>query len=80
MSNDEMRPGRFLKLQNGKRMLSAITNHLKSDGTVLVCTYTRATKLSKKHLDMVRMGKSGSVYIQAGKRWDCIDGCGIRLV
>jgi hypothetical protein len=80
MSNDEMKPGRFLKLQTGKRLYARITGHLQRQGTVLICTYTRATKVTAKHINMIKMGASGSVYIQAGKRWDCIDHCGIRLV
>ena len=79
MTNDEMKPGRFLRLQKGKRIFSSIINHLNNGGSVLICTYTKATKITQKHISMIRMGKSGSVYVQSGKNWNCIDYCGIKL-
>jgi hypothetical protein len=80
MNNTDMKAGRYLKRQTGKRMFFGITNHLQAGGSVLICTYTRATKLQAKHIDMITLGKSGSVYIQAGKRRDCIDFCGIKYI
>ena len=79
MNNQDMKEGRFLKLQAGRRLYSKIVSHLQNGGIVFVCTYTRATKLSRKHVDMIKLGKSGSVYLQSGKSWNCIDYCGIRL-
>ena len=67
-----------MKLQTGKRLFSKIVSHLQNNGTVFVCTYTRTTKLSQKHIDMIKLGKSGSVYLKSGKSWNCIDYCGIR--
>ena len=80
IANNDMKAGRFLKLYQGKKMFNAIKNHLESEGTVLICTYTKATKLNKKHIGMIKIGKSGSVYMQSGKNWNCIDYCGIKLV
>lgn len=80
LTNDQMKQGRFEKLAKGKKLYNAITNHLNNDGTVLICTYTKATKYQQKHINMFKLGKSGSVYVQRGKNWDCIDFVGIKLI
>ncbi len=80
LTNDQMKQGRFEKLATGKKLYNAITNHLNNDGTVLICTYTKATKYQQKHINMFKLGKSGSVYVQRGKNWDCIDFVGIKLI
>jgi hypothetical protein len=80
MSNDEMKAGRFLKLSEGRKMYNAIISHLQSGGSVLICTYTKATKFTAKHTNMFKLGKSGSVYMQRGKNWDCIDYVGVKYV
>jgi len=73
MNNSDMKPGRILKLQKGRKIFKAIFTHLKNDGTVLVCTYTRAVKFQKKHIGMFKMDKAGSIYYQSGKKWVCFD-------
>ena len=80
MNNSKMKFNRILKLQTGKRLFSRISDHLKINGVVLICTHTRITKLTKKHIDMIKMGKSGSLYMQRGKNWDCIDFCNFKFV
>ena len=80
MNNADMKQNRILKLYTGKKRFNAINSHLNANGTVLICTYTKATQLTKKHINMVKLGKSGSVYIQSGKNWNCIDYCGIKLI
>jgi hypothetical protein len=79
ISNQDMKAGRFLKLQDGKRIFNGIISHLKNNGIVYICTYTRATKLTKKHIGMIKISKNGSVYMQSGKKWNCIDYCGIKF-
>ena len=49
------------------------------NGIVQVTTHLRSTVYRHKHRDMFRLGKSGSLYVQRGRNWDCIDYCGIRL-
>lgn len=76
MSNDEMKPGRFLKLYKGRKMFRWISEQIVSGRRVVVCTYTHATIY--KAISQFKLGASGSVYSQHGKRWDCIDGCALR--
>ena len=73
MMNQSMKANRFLKLCEGKKKLSAITNHLKNGKVIMVCTPLRVTQYGKKHIAMFKMDKAGSVYAQRGKKWDCID-------
>jgi hypothetical protein len=49
------------------------------NGVVQVTTYLRSTVYKHKHADMFRQGKSGSIYVQRGRNWDCIDYCKIRF-
>jgi hypothetical protein len=79
ISNEQMKSGRFEKLANGKKTFNAIINHLQNNGEVYICTYTKAIKYQSKHINMFKLGKSGSVYVQRGKNWDCIDYAGIKL-
>jgi len=80
LTNDKMIKGRFAKLYHGKKMYNDIVNHLNNNGNVLLCTYTKVTKYQSKHSNMFKLGKSGSVYVQRGKNWDCIDYAGIKLI
>ena len=80
LNNSEMKKGRILKIYNGKKRFNTIDQHLKNGGSILICTYTRATKYTPKHREMFMLGKSGSVYVQRGKNWDSIDFCGIKLI
>ena len=80
LANDQMKKGRFEKIYRGKKIFYSIINHLNNNGDVLICTYTKATKYQKKHIAMFKLGKSGSVYVQRGKNWDCIDYTGIKFI
>lgn len=80
LTNDEMKAGRFLKIHKGRKRFNAIQSHLASGGSVLVGTATKSTKFQPKHSDMIRIGKSGSVYVQRGKSWDCIDFAGVAMI
>jgi hypothetical protein len=79
MTNDEMKAGRYLKLHQGRQKFAKLQAHLAAGGSFYICTSYRATKVSPKHTDMIRLGKSGSIYVQRGKAWDCIDYCAIRI-
>ena len=78
MTNEKMKEGRFLRLQNAKRKVSYIRHHLLAGHTVYIRTALKSTKYSKKHADMFKAAKSGA-YVQRGKGWDCIDWCGITV-
>jgi hypothetical protein len=54
--------------------LAFILEHLEAGRTVYISTHLRTWKLARKHADMVKVAGS-SLYLQNGKRWDCIDYC-----
>lgn len=58
------------------KKLAFIQEHLAAGRNVYIQTCTRITKLSRKHAGMVKVS-GNSIYMQAGKRWDCIDYCQI---
>lgn len=74
MTNEQMKAGRFLKLQKGRKMFRFILANLEAGNSVSLTTYTRSVNYKAKHKDMFKLGASGSVYVQRGKAWDCIDG------
>ena len=78
MTNEQMTPRRYLRWQMARRKVAAIKSHLSQGHEVYLCTMTRAIKLTAKNIDMVKATKSGA-YVQRGKGWDCIDGCGIQV-
>jgi len=79
MTNDQMKPGRFLRWQQARRTAARIANHLTLGGRVVVGTYSRATIYSRRHADMFRATSSG-LYVRNGKHWDCIGYCAIRFI
>lgn len=89
LTNDQMKPGRFARWAFARRLHRKIVAHLDAGGIVDLGTSVRVTRFKKQHRDMFRAGKDG-LYIQSGKRWDCvpiivladraaINGCGIRF-
>jgi hypothetical protein len=79
MTNEDMKPGRFLRWQQARRTAAKIASHLESGGRVVVGTYTRATVYSRQHATMFRATRS-RLYVRSGKRWDCIDYCALRFI
>lgn len=79
LSNDQMVAGRFAKLAKGRKLLRKMHATWDAGGLVRIGTATRYTDLKPKHRDMVRLGKSGSLYMQRGKAWDCIDYCSFQF-
>ena len=77
LTNEQMKPGRFAKLARGRRIFRKMTAVWDAGGVVWLSTMTRRTKIAAKHRACVKMDTAGSLYVQAGKRWDCIDFCGI---
>jgi hypothetical protein len=78
MSNTDMKPRRFLRWHEARKRVAHIVNNLNAGRTVYLCTPMRAIKLTAKHADMLKATKTGA-YVQMGKRWDCIDGCAIKV-
>lgn len=79
MSNDQMKAGRFAKLARGRKLITRMNACWDRGGFVRVGTATRYTDYKVKHREMVSMGKSGSLFVAAGKRLDCIDFCSIQF-
>jgi len=79
MTNAQMTPNRFLRLATGRRLYRQIVDHLTTGGAVQICTYLKVWQVERKHLAMLKMDSRGSVYLQRGKKWDCIDHCVIRF-
>ncbi len=79
MSNDLMKPNRFLRWCKHKKMHAFIVNALKSGSRIQVTTYTKSTIYTAKWLDLFSYDKRG-VYVVHGKRKDDISLCSIRSV
>lgn len=77
LTNSEMKAGRFARWALARRKLAFIRSNIEAGRTVQVANYLHAYRLTSKHVEMVKATKSG-LYLQRGKRWDCIDGCSIR--
>lgn len=74
LTNEQMIPNRYGRMAKARALFSKIQSTLAADGIVMVSTHTRHTEYRKKHADMFRLS-TFSVYVQSGKRWDCIDFC-----
>lgn len=79
IKNSEMKAGRFAKLARGRKIIARMTKCWNAGGFVRIGTALRYTDLKPKHREMIEMGKSGSLYMQRGKRKDCIDFCSIQF-
>jgi hypothetical protein len=73
-----MKAGRFERWAKARKLHARIVGHLSGGGSVMVATMTRATVFGPKHVESFRCDRTG-VYARYGKRWDCIDYCGIRF-
>lgn len=78
MNNSQMKAGRFLRWHLARRKVSAIVGALNSGNAIVISTYTKHTKYTKKHADMFKATKSGA-FVQSGKNWLCIDGTKITV-
>ncbi len=79
IKNSEMIKGRFAKLAKGRKLMTRINRCWDNGGFVRVGTYTRYSDYKAKHREMFKLGKSGDLYIQHGKRWDCASGCSFQF-
>jgi hypothetical protein len=71
LKNSDMIKGRFAKLAKGRKLMARMNACWNAGGFVRIGTYTRYTDYKTKHREMVKMGKSGDIYTQRGKHWDC---------
>jgi hypothetical protein len=72
MTNDEMKPNRYLRWHKARRLVAKINNHLANGGHVGIGSYTRPTLYGPKCAGMFKATRTGA-YVQRGKRFDCID-------
>ena len=77
LTNNQMKANRFLNWAIARRKLAFITENLNAGRAVYVCTYTKATKYTAKHISMFRASKSG-LFVQSGKKELCIDYCALK--
>lgn len=78
MTNDQMKPNRFLRWHKARKRIAFIKARLAAGAVVTVATQTHAWHYRQKHADMFKATKSGA-FVQRGKRWDCIDWCSINV-
>ena len=78
MTNAEMIRNRYGRWADARRLYARIMDTLNAGGIVTVATMTHAWHIYPKHADMIRCTKTG-VYMQQGKRWNCIDYCGFTF-
>lgn len=79
LTNEQMVAGRFAKLAKGRKLVRKMNETWDRGGFVRIGTATRYMDLQPKHRDMIRLGKSGSVYMARGKNFDCIDFCSFQF-
>lgn len=79
LTNQQMIAGRFLKLAKGRKLMARMSSCWDKGGFVRIGTYTRYTDYKAKHRDMFKMSKSGEIFVQRGKRWDCVFGCSFQF-
>ena len=66
-----------LKAQR-KAVYERIIETLNMGGVVQLYNSMRVVNYSQKHVGMFKLGNDGSMYVQRGKSWDCIDYSGVR--
>lgn len=79
IKNSEMKAGRFAKLAKGRKIIARMNKCWDANGFVRIGTATRYTDLKSKHREMIKIGSSGSLFMQRGKRWDCVDFCSFQF-
>lgn len=80
MSNDEMKPNRFLQWHKAREQYSFIMNALNSGKRIMTGSYTRPTIYDARHIEMFKCGKS-ACYVRRGKNnWDSLQFTPIKIM
>lgn len=66
LTNQDMKPGRYLRWAQARRKVALIRQHLEAGRTVQISNYLHAWRLKAKHAKMIKAGRTG-VYMQRGK-------------
>jgi hypothetical protein len=78
LSNDQMTANRFARWAKARKTVAAIKRHLSQGHTVYICTATKATKYTAKHVDMFKATRTGA-WVQHGRKWANFDYCRIQV-
>jgi hypothetical protein len=76
LTNDQMKPGRYLRWHQARVLHARIQAHLAKGGCVLVATYLKFW--IHRNPEQFQCRRDG-VYVRRGKQWDCINHCAIRF-
>ncbi len=68
ITNAEMKPSRYARWASARRKLAWITSQVNAGATVYLSSHTRATKITRKHLPLLKATKSG-LLVKCGKKW-----------
>lgn len=79
INNSDMKAGRFAKLAHGRKLMARMNKCWDANGFVRIGTYTRYTDYKPKHREMIKLGKSGDIYTQHGKKWLCATLCSFQF-
>jgi hypothetical protein len=79
LSNDKMRPNRFLNWHMARKRIAWIKAQLALGAKVRISTHLKSTIYSAKHADLFCATKTGAM-VQQGRKLVCIDWCDIRAI
>lgn len=79
LTNEQMKPGRFLRLHRGRKRLARMVACWGKGGVVYISTHLRTVKVDAKRQNAVTMDARGSLYVLRGRHRDCIDFCNIQF-
>ena len=77
MNVENMKPNRYLIMHENKKLYKSIIAEISRGLAIQVTTYTHSKIYTKA--EQFKLGKTG-VYVQRGKKWDCINGASIRSI
>lgn len=72
IANDRMKEGRFLRWHEARQRCRKVVAHLEAGGLIIVGSYTRPVKYTRKHASMFVAKKDG-LYVKRGKSLDCLN-------
>ena len=79
LANDQMIVGRYLKRAKGRKLLARMVQTWDAGGFVRIGTALKFWDLHSKHRDLIRLDKSGSLYMARGRHWECVDYCSFQF-
>ena len=79
MTNEQMRPNRYGRWAEARRMVRDIQHALRTGHTVVIATHLKAWQCSTPECaDMFYATRTGA-FVQRGTKRTCIDYCSIRF-